>query len=95
MYGYTVLLPAISARSAVYATNNSGPTTDPCGTEQTMYTVNDVELLNITRNILPDRYDRNHASTVGKPNFFFTGRYAANTVEEMALNRNRPIIYGN
>jgi len=31
-----------------------------------MYTMDDVELLNITRNVLPDRYDRNHASTVAK-----------------------------
>jgi len=49
----------------VYTTNNSRPEySDPCGTEYTMYTMDDVELLNITRNVLPDRHDRNHASTV-------------------------------
>ena len=59
----------MSARSAVYTINSSGPSTDPCGTEQTMYTMDDVELLSITRNDLPDRYDRNHARTVPrKPN---------------------------
>jgi len=32
----TPCFSAMSARSAVYTMNNSGPNTDPCGTEQTM-----------------------------------------------------------
>jgi len=32
----TSCFSAIAARSAVYTINNSGPSTEPCGTEQTM-----------------------------------------------------------
>jgi len=48
----TLSFYTISARSAVYTMNNSGSSTDPCGTEQTMQIMEDVDPLNMTRNVL-------------------------------------------
>jgi len=47
---------AASARSAVYKINRRGPSTEPCGTEHTRLTTDDVPLAYTTWNVLSVQY---------------------------------------
>jgi len=44
----------MSARSATYNTNSTGPRSEPCGAEQTMYTTDEVPPAYMTQYVLPD-----------------------------------------
>jgi len=49
-------MPNFEARSAVYKVNSSGPSTEPCGTEQVTWIADDdVSLPYITQYDLPDK----------------------------------------
>ena len=67
---FTPCSAALSARSAVYAMNSRGPSTEPCGTEHNTWTMADKQPSYTTRNVLPVRYDLNHCRTAPcKPNW--------------------------
>ena len=60
----------MSARSATYNTNSTGPRTEPCGTEQTTHTTDEVPPAYTTRYVIPNRYERNHIKAVPhRPNW--------------------------
>jgi len=82
----------MSARSATYNTNSTGPRTEPCGTEQTMYTTDEVPPAYMTRYVPSNRYERNHIKAVPhRPNWRSSRRNSSSwsTVSKAAVKSSR------